>query len=239
MTWIKLYREFLAWEWFGKPEMVQLFVWLLLNASVIDRKWEGKDIKRGQLITTLPAMCEATGLSRQKVRTCINRLKSTHEITCKSTNKFTTVTICNYERYQGEISSINTQNNLQNNLQTTYKQPTNADGCTDYCTVNNNLITVNKNGRNITTTSIARAREEEFITTLKSERAWLEVMAKNYGKEVSGIIALLDDFRLSNECRAIEHHNLSDARRHFNDWLQKQPKNNIKNKNNQINEIWR
>ena len=64
-------------------------------------------------------------------------------------------------------------------------------------------------------------------------------MAKNYGKEVSGIIALLDDFRLSNECRAIEHHNLSDARRHFNDWLQKQPRNNNKTKNNQINEIWR
>lgn len=56
---------------------------------------------------------------------------------------------------------------------------------------------------------------------MKTEQSWLEAMAKNFGTDVPTIIARLDDFVLDMECRAVAHHNFSDARRHFNDWLRK------------------
>ena len=122
--WISLHRKFLGWEWFDKPEMVQLFIWLLLNANYTDKKWRGIEVKRGQLIVTSPMIQEALNLSEQRTRTCIERLKSTGEITTKSTNKYTIVTICNYDRYQADDFSSNGQNNRQSNGQTTDKQRT-------------------------------------------------------------------------------------------------------------------
>ena len=105
--WLSLHRRFLEWEWFGKPEMVQLFIYLLLSANHTDGKWRGVEVKRGQLITSLERMSAATSLSQRVVRTCVNRLKSTGEITTESTNQFTIVTICNYDKYQDSESVSN------------------------------------------------------------------------------------------------------------------------------------
>ena len=98
--WIKLYYKLLDWEWLDSPEMVGLWVNLLLRAAREDRKWHGQTIRRGQLVTTLSELAEMTGLSLQKLRTCIERLKSTHEITCESTRRGTIITICKYAEYQ-------------------------------------------------------------------------------------------------------------------------------------------
>ena len=136
--WISLHRKFLSWEWFDKPEMVQLFIWLLLNANYADTKWQGKVIKRGQMLTTTPKIMEALRLTEQQTRTCIGRLKSTGEITCNSTNKYTIITICNYDRYQDDNFTSNGQNNGQSNTPATDKQRTNNGPLYDICTVNNN-----------------------------------------------------------------------------------------------------
>ena len=98
--WIKLYYKLLDWEWLDCPEMVGLWVNLLLRASREDRKWHGLTIRRGQLVTTLSELSEMAGLSLQKLRTCLDRLKSTREITCESTHFGTIVTICKYAEYQ-------------------------------------------------------------------------------------------------------------------------------------------
>lgn len=103
MSWIKLHRKFLRWEWYEVPEMVQLFVWLLLNAAHEDTPWQGRTIYRGQVLTGRRKLAEALHTSEKKVRTCLERLKSTGEITTdglRGANGFTLITICNYERYQ-------------------------------------------------------------------------------------------------------------------------------------------
>lgn len=154
--WISLHRKFLSWEWFDKPEMVQLFIWLLLNANYTDKKWQGQVIKRGQILTTTPKIMEALRLSEQQTRTCIGRLKSTGEITCKSTNKYTIITICNYDRYQNDNLESNGQNNGQPNTPATDEQRTNNGRLYDRLYVSNN----NNNNNNISVCN-AHTREDK------------------------------------------------------------------------------
>lgn len=124
--WIKLHRKILDWEWFTSPSTLQLFIYLLLRANKEDKKWRGILIKRGQLVTSVATISEETKLSTQQVRTSLNRLKSTNEITSKTTNRFTLVTVCKYESYQlyEEVEQQAKQQALQqtNNKQITNKQ---------------------------------------------------------------------------------------------------------------------
>lgn len=157
--WITLHRKFLTWEWFEKSEMVQLFIWLLLNANYADAKWQGVIIKRGQVLTTTSKIMEALRLSEQQARTCISRLKSTGEITCKSTNRYTIITICNYDRYQDDNFRNNEQNNEQTNTLATDEQRT-SNGHNN----NNNNITIKKlnNNNNNNNARICEDREKIF-----------------------------------------------------------------------------
>lgn len=96
---IKLHRKLQQWEWYNKSEMVHLFIHLLINANSEDGEWQKQPIKRGQLITGLHSLSEKTGISIRTIRTCLDRLKSTSELTIKSTNKFSIITICKYDDY--------------------------------------------------------------------------------------------------------------------------------------------
>lgn len=100
--WVKIHRKFQDWEWYDKSEMVHLFLHLLLSANVTDRQWHGMVIKRGQLVTSYESLRERTGLSIRTLRTCLEKLEQTGEIIKKATNKFSLLTICNYESYQDE-----------------------------------------------------------------------------------------------------------------------------------------
>jgi len=130
---IKLYRQFQKWEWYNKSEMVHLFVHFLLLANHKENKWQGQTIKSGQFVTGLYSLNKDTGISVQTIRTCIDRLKSTGEITYKSTNKFRIITITNWAIYQQKQ-----QAKQQANQQTT-----------------NNQLTTNKNVKNDKNTSKA------------------------------------------------------------------------------------
>jgi len=94
------------WEWSDDPNMVALWFHILLEANYEPKNWRGLTIARGQLVFGLEAWVEKTGISRQSLRTCILRLKSTGELTGKSTNKFTVLTIVKYEEYQCNDSEL-------------------------------------------------------------------------------------------------------------------------------------
>ena len=123
-TWIKIYRGMLDWEWFSISEMVHLFIYLLIKASTDNKNWRGIEIKRGQLVISVATIHKETHLSEQTIRTCLKRLISTNEITSKTTNKYTLITICNYESYQEKKEETNKQTNEQFNNQVTNEQQT-------------------------------------------------------------------------------------------------------------------
>lgn len=122
--WIKIYRSLLDWEWFKNSNMVHLYIYLIMKANSKDGRYQGVDLKRGQLLTGINAISAKTGISLQSLRTCIKRLKSTNEITVKSTNKYSIITICKYEDYQEAKIETNNQINKQTNNQLTFNQQT-------------------------------------------------------------------------------------------------------------------
>ena len=125
MSYIKLDRRITEWEWFTDGNMLKLWIYLLTNAKYQDCSYKGIDLKRGQLATGRKKLAEALEMSEQQVRTCLDRLQSTNEITIKTTNKYSVITIVKYAFYQGGDDDGNQQNNQQDNQPITNNQPTN------------------------------------------------------------------------------------------------------------------
>ena len=157
LGWIKLHRQILDWEWYSDINCSRLFIHLLLTANAKDKTWKGIEVKRGQLITSLQNLSVETGLTLQQLRTAIKKLKSTGELTTKSTNKFTLVRVVNWEQYQtsDKIVTSKTTCNATNEQQTSNNQITNEQQ------TNNKQITTTKESKKVII--------KENIFTVRSE----------------------------------------------------------------------
>lgn len=111
--WIKIHRSTLSWEWYKDSSMVHIFIHLLLSAQTSDCRFKGVELKRGQLLTTVRLMSSETGVSVRSIRTCLERLKSTHELTIQTTNHYSIITICNYDCYQDQETGSDKQTTHQ------------------------------------------------------------------------------------------------------------------------------
>lgn len=120
---VALHRSLLNWGWHADPATGWLFVNLLLMANWTDSEWRGMTIKRGQLVTGRKALAAQTGLSERQIRTALDHLKSTNELTIKSTNKFSLITIVNYGKFQDVQSDIDQQNDQQVDQRPTSNRP--------------------------------------------------------------------------------------------------------------------
>ncbi len=121
--YIKIKRKIGEWGWFSDNPVFCLFMHMLLLANWKDKYWKGIEIKRGQFISGRKALAEITGLTEQQVRTAVNKLKSTKEITSKTTKVGTLYTVVNYNTYQDDPESINQQSNQTCNHEATSEQP--------------------------------------------------------------------------------------------------------------------
>lgn len=119
---VKLDRKVMSWGWKRDYKMVALWVEILLQANISDREYKGEKFERGTFPTSHKELSNNTGLSVQSVRTCLKRLKSTNEITIKSTNKGMKISVVKWDEYQGGGSKSNKQNNKQSNIQLTSNQ---------------------------------------------------------------------------------------------------------------------
>ena len=221
--WIKVFREFSQWEWFHKPEMVQIFIYLLLKANSEDAVFEGEIIPRGSLVTSVKNLSWGTHLTPQVVRTCLERLKSTNEITSKSTNKYTIITLCSYEKYQSSQEEVNKQNNEQTNNQLTINQQTNNKQITNKQQQLKNIRIKEDNNIIIVGGNNAHTCEEvdPFIEDMLNNQSWLELMAMRFKLPIAEIIKKIQEFEIDSQCRAVKHHNDTEAKSHFNNWLTK------------------
>lgn len=119
--WIKLNRSIKEWGWYSDTNTKVVFLDILLNANYEDGEYKGHTIKRGEAVIGRKAMADRLGLSERNIRTALNHLKESGEIsTTKVTNKFTVVRVEKWDLYQcGE-----THTDQQNDQQVTNNRPT-------------------------------------------------------------------------------------------------------------------
>jgi uncharacterized phage protein (TIGR02220 family) len=127
--WIKLHRVFREWEWYDQSNCVAVFIDLLLHANHEDGKYRGIEIPMGSMTTSQGKIAERTGLTVRQVRTVLDRLSLSGEVTVKTNNKFSMISITNWEKYQcddrqnasresvkcqSDVSLMSTSKNLRN-----------------------------------------------------------------------------------------------------------------------------
>ena len=98
--WIKIHRRVVDWEWFTHPNMLRLWIYLLVKASGEDREWRGITIKKGELVTSLSTISTETGIPLISVRRGLERLQVSRQVSIQTTQKWTKITICKYDSYQ-------------------------------------------------------------------------------------------------------------------------------------------
>ena len=98
--WIKVHRKMTEWEWYQDSNTCRLFLHLLLTVNRKPGKWRGVDVPIGAKITSREKLAKETGLSQQQIRTALNKLESTSEITKSTTSTYTLIQLTNYEKYQ-------------------------------------------------------------------------------------------------------------------------------------------
>lgn len=118
--YLKLFRKMLDWEWYHDLNTKVMFLHCLLMARWEPTEWKGQVIGRGEFPTSLPKLSQELGISVQQARTALDKLKSTGEITDRTTNKFRIITVKNYDRYQADNSQENIQ--ITDNQQATQHQ---------------------------------------------------------------------------------------------------------------------
>lgn len=102
-TYIKLYRKITDWEWYTDINTKVLFIHILLRASATGRRFRGEEVPIGSFTTSIEILASETGLSARQVRTALDKLKKTGEITVKTTNQFTQILVIKWGDYQSFV----------------------------------------------------------------------------------------------------------------------------------------
>ena len=127
---VKFDRKIANWRWYHDVNTFKLFFHLIITANYEPKPFENITVQRGQRVASYQSLAAETQMSVQNVRTALNHLISTGEVTRQSTSKYTVFTIVNYNMYQ---------DNQQTNQQTANKQLTNNQQ-----TANNNERKIKK-----------------------------------------------------------------------------------------------
>jgi len=159
--------------------MVHMLLHLMLEAQYQDGYYMGVEIKRGQLATGRKQLSADTGLSEREVRTCLDRLVNDQQIVIKTTNRFSIITICNYDSWQC--------NEKVNDQQTTSQTPQNDQP--------NDHIQISKinNKDKEEDTNVSKKKESE--SELEKQFETFRRKYKSYGGVVRGFQTELDAFK--------------------------------------------
>lgn len=132
--YVKIHRKLLQWGWYSDCVVKDVFLHLIFIAAFKDGEFLGHQIKAGQAIVSSQKMADELGFTRQQIRTALKKLESTKEISQKSTNRFTIVTVENWADYQLQENYDNQQ--ITNNQPTDNQQITTSKECKE---IKNNI----------------------------------------------------------------------------------------------------
>lgn len=137
--WVKLHRQLIERGWLKNPKLLTFWIYCLLKATHEPFKakvgFQEVQLEAGQFIFGLRKASEESFLSIQTIRTCLDTLKRWGNITLKSTNKFSVISIINWESYQ--CADFENNKPLTNKQQTTnniqeHKEQKNKYSCAQF-----------------------------------------------------------------------------------------------------------
>lgn len=99
--YIKLHRKIIDWQWYDDPYILKTFMTLCVMANYKDGYFLDKKIKRGQLATSIRKLSTIMRMDKDAVNRCLKCLEKSGDIKIKRKPKFSIITICNYDLYQG------------------------------------------------------------------------------------------------------------------------------------------
>jgi hypothetical protein len=119
--WIKIHRQLLEWEWYDDINVTRLFLHILLKANHKSKNYKGEIVKVGEHLTSRDILSKETGLTIRQVRTALTKLKTTNELTIKSSSQGTKIQVVNYEKYQVTTNELTTKRPATDQQTTTNK----------------------------------------------------------------------------------------------------------------------
>jgi hypothetical protein len=128
LGFIKIHRKLIKSFFYKDSEYVSLWVHCLLRANWEDKKvlFNGAaiDLRRGQFICGRKSLSKEIHINEYKVRRILDVFESAHQIEQHKTNKYTIITITNYDKYQGDAQDIAHQTHIK---RTSNRQQTHTD----------------------------------------------------------------------------------------------------------------
>lgn len=196
------------WEWYQDPLTFRVFLHLLITANHEERKWQGNTVLPGQKITSYAHLAEELRIGVQSVRTAINKLKATGELTYIGTPKYSLITILKWQEYQS--------GNKQTNFKVTSDQQS-----------TNNQLTTNKNDKNVKND---KNNYGEFQNVLLSDEEYTTLCNALTEPILGTLIAELDEYIESKGVKYKSHRATIQtwARRRINDHAKSVQKNKTK-----------
>ena len=158
---INIHRSVIDWKWYKNTTVKSVFIHLLLKANYTKKEWENIIIERGELVTGIKKLSFELDITPQKIRLALKKLENTNEISVKTTNKFSVITICNYDHYQSSISYEQQSDNKQISIR---KQTENKQVTIKEHSSNNQTTTTNKvnNKKNINKDNKVKNNKNDF-----------------------------------------------------------------------------
>lgn len=120
LGFITIDRGIQDWQFYGSMSIRGFWLYLIMKANWKDR-WIGKGIKvkRGSFVSTFARMAEENEASEKTIRKYLKLLEDAGQITVETSNKYTHVTVVNYDEYQTGSELCEGKCTDQNPLQST------------------------------------------------------------------------------------------------------------------------
>ncbi len=136
--YIKLWRKSLDSGLLKNSNLWTFWCWCLLKASHKEIKimvgYQEVVLQPGDFVFGRKKAAKELKMSERTVRTCLKTLKNILNVTIKTTNKFSIVSVMNWESYQSD----NSASDHQSDQQATNKRPTSDQQATTNKNVKNN-----------------------------------------------------------------------------------------------------
>ena len=224
-------------------------------------------VKKGQVAISIRTLCKRWGLASMTVRRLLrsfqheNLIKintssainiidvlipiSTQSSTQSSTQKVD-ITNCDTNNYKMCSTQSSTQSSTQNEKSENLTKIPRVPAIDSIYNIiqDNNIVVVDVDAcvreracESADLSEKERAKEDAFVGELKRAPIWQEQMCMRHKITPSELEAWIETFSLDAECRGTLHDNLTQVKRHFNDWLRIQirEQRKINNENNRPN----